>query len=141
MDINFRGSDWPPIYFDPEFDEILELTKSFDTLRCGIHLEKGKHYLVIASGLGNTHSSLSRAIGEMNPRGRLSRIDGLKYGGLDGTFIIYEEQGKLWFNMCDYGGEEKVAASQAISQFPVELHAQLRDIVNTASMQRNHIAE
>lgn len=139
MNINHRGPGWPPIYFEPTFEEMLELTKSFDTLRIGMVREKGEYYLVIASGFGNTHSTLSRALGELNPRCRPSRIDGLKYNGLDGTAILYEEDRKFWFNMNDLDGGEKETVEEALRKFPYSVGKQLREIVKLAYEQMNPI--
>lgn len=139
MNINWRGKDWPPVYFDPEFDEIIELTKSFDTLRIGLKLEKGRYHLVIASGLGNTHSTLSRALGELNPRLKVSRIDGLKYDGLDGCAILYEEDNRIWFNMDSIGEGEKVSPYDAIKQFPSEIRQMIKDIVRLSEERLNQL--
>jgi hypothetical protein len=139
MDINYRGKDWPPIYFDPEFDEMLELTKSFDTLRIGLVKEKLGVFLVIASGYGNTHSTLSKALGEMNPRLKPNR-EGEKYAGLDGCAILYEEDGRHWFNMADLGGGEKESPQNALPCFPSKVRKQLSEIVKLADERLNHIS-
>ena len=138
MDINFRGKGWPSIYFDPEFEEMIELTKYFDTLRIGGLEEKDGWHLVIASGLGNTHSTLSRAIGEMNPRCKPNR-EGLKYGGLDLTSILYEEDGKFWFNQCDLSGYEKTSIEEGLKDFPEPIRTMLKEIVKLAEERLNKI--
>lgn len=138
MNINWRGEGWPAIYFDPEFDEMIELTKSFDTLRIGGIKEKDKWHLVIASGYGNTHSTLSRALGEMNPRCKPNR-EGLKYNGLDLTSILFEEDGRFWFNQSDLSGSEKTPVDVALKDFPTEIRMQLKEIVKLAEEQLNKI--
>ena len=138
MDINWRGADWSPIYWDPEPGEMLALTRSFDTLRVGFKLEKGFYHLVIASGLGNTHSTLSRALGEMNPRCKPNR-EGIKFGGLDGWVIIYYECNRLWFNMEDYSGNERTPWRQAVGQLPCS--DQLKEICRLAVEQQELMDE
>ena len=138
MNINWRGADWPAVYWDPEPDEMLELTRSFDTLRVGFKKEKNVFHLVIASGQGNTHSTLSRALGEMNPRCRLNQ-EGLKYDGLNGTTIIFCDDNRLWFNMCDFSGNEQTPWRKAINLLPCR--EQLKEICRLAVEQQELIDE
>jgi hypothetical protein len=139
MDINYRGPDWPSIYFNPDFKEMIALTKSFDTLRIGLKREKGKYNLVIASGYGNTHSTLSRALGELNPRCKVSKFDGLKYDGLDGCAILYEEDNKYWFNMADLRGDEKETPEVALRTFGEPAKSMLKEIVKLSQERLGYI--
>ena len=130
MDINFRGPGWPPIYFDPTWEELVELLKSFDTLRIGfVDTPNGESDLVLASGFGNTHNTLARALGEMNPHLKPSPRDNLKYGRMHGTCIFFEDAGRYWFNLSDFGAAEYTTPSEAIHHFRGRARRVVKDIL------------
>lgn len=55
--MRINHAEWFPMYLNPNFDEILELANSgWDT--CRILHNQDNNDLVIASGYGNTHSSM-----------------------------------------------------------------------------------
>lgn len=110
MEIGKSQGFYGYIYLDPDFDELVEVaSRGFDTLRMGIHVENGKEYLVFGDGHGTTHSTVSRALGELNPNLRPSRIDGMKYQGINGGCIILYEENGYWVNAQDWsmGEHEK----------------------------------
>ena len=141
MEIGQSQGFFAKIYFDPEPDEILALTKSFDSLRIGIHHDSGEYnkvyHLVVASGLGATHSTLSRALGELNPRLKALRSDGLKYQGLSGgSTILFEEDKRLWFNMCDWGGPDKLPAREGLHYFGKPARNMMKEIIRLSIEQQ-----
>lgn len=139
MEIGLSQGHYYPVYFDPEFDEILSLTKSFDTLRIGIHKEKDKDHLVIASGLGNTHSTLSWCLGQLNPRLKPNK-DGIKYQGLNGgPLILYEQNRRLWFNACDWSMDEKCKPSDVICYILEPAKSIIKEIIKQATIQMDLI--
>lgn len=138
MEIGKSQGFYHEVYYDPEPDEIIALTKSFDTLRIGFKLEKNQEHLVVGSGYGNTHSTLSRCIEELNPRQKPNR-DGIKYGGLEGSLILYEENRRLWFNACDIGMSEKTEPERVLRALREPSKSLLKEIIRLSKEQQNLI--
>lgn len=99
--------DWTPCYLNPDFNEILELARSqWDTCRIAIALDSND--MVIASGYGNTHTSiLERYRLHLNKR-RTPSTD---------TFILYHEEGKAYLNLEDVTGKRKARIMDNLDLF------------------------
>ena len=138
MEIGKTQGFFVNVYFDPEFEEILELTKSFDTLRIGLHKEKNQTHLVIASGYGATHSTLSHALGKLNPRLKPNK-DGIKYQGLSGgSTILYEEDRRLWFNVEDWSMSDKEKPDKVLPFFGEPARSLMKEVIKQ-SIEQQHL--
>jgi hypothetical protein len=142
MEIGQSQGFFAPVYFDLEPDEIIALTKSYDSLRIGIHHDKGEYdkvfHLVVASSRGACHSTLSKALGRLNPQIKDGEKDGEKYQGLaGGCCILYEEDRRLWFNMCDFSESEKLPAREGLGYFGEPARSLIKQILQHSIEQQN----
>lgn len=85
-----KYSEWEagdyPVYIDPTFQEIVELAKARpDTLR----IMDGEDHFAVASGFGNTHSSVCKAV---------AKVLGVKLWLNADDYILYREYGQWYFN-------------------------------------------
>lgn len=140
MEIGQSQGFLAPVYFDPEPDEIIALTKSYDSLRIGIYHDKGEYdkvfHLVVASSRGARHSTLQKALGRLNPQ--IKPGNGEKYQGLaGGCCVLYEEDRRLWFNMCDFSGSEKLPAREGLEYFGEPARSLIKQILQHSIEQQN----
>ena len=140
MEIGLSQGFFGFIYFDPTDEELIQVAKSsFDTLRMGIHKEKDKEYLVFANGYGCTHSSISRAMGMLNPRLKPNH-NGEKYQGINGgCLILYEENNRprLLFNAGDWSMSEESKPEEVLRYIKESAYSQLKELVRLIKEQRN----
>lgn len=88
--------EWYPCYLNPTFDEIIELSKSgWDT--CRILINDDNDDIIIASGLGNTHSSIVE---------RYHIHLGKKRAPQTSPFIMHRSEGIVYMNQEDIGGSQ-----------------------------------
>ena len=104
----------------------------------GIHTEGGKEYLVFGNGLGTTHSTVSRALGEMDPRIKPSPRDGLKYQGINGgTLILYDEDGRVWINGDSWSMSEKTKPEEVSKYMKEPAKYQFKELVRLIRENKN----
>jgi hypothetical protein len=110
-----------PIFLNPSFDEILELAQNrWDTIR----ILASKKDLVLASGYGNTHSSMMFCLKKHYGR------QVLYYE----SFILYHNHQKAYFNLEDLSGNEEagyIVWREYFSQEQVEI---LRDLIRESGL-------
>lgn len=117
-----------PIYFDPTFDECVELGRnSWDTLRLCVLDDKDIPIKAfgVASGYGNDHYGVIRAMRDYYNNRHMNAVT-------LSTYIIYRVHGHLFFNMEDVSGHERVAWRDAKEYFCTEHWQWIRDILVTA---------
>lgn len=106
-----------PILVNPTWEEIVLLNK-WDTVRVCVEFERKN--IGLASGFGNTHDSITKAM--------------VAHGfstGLPSTYILFREDGRYWFNMEDVSGQRKVPAQRIIHKEFLEEHgAILLDVIS-----------
>lgn len=131
MEIGLSQGFYGFIYFDPTPEELIETAKSnFDTLRMGIHTEKGKDYLVYGNGYGTTHSTVSKAMGQLNPRCRPSRIDGCYYEGINGgTVILYIDRNRVLINASDWSMSEEAKPEDVARYMKQPAQHQFKELI------------
>lgn len=89
--------DWYPCYLNPSFDEVVELAKSsWDTCRILVNNENGD--LIIASGYGNTHESISKLYSDHLKKKRRPCTD---------SFILYHSNRVAFMNLEDVSGSQR----------------------------------
>lgn len=112
-----------PIYLQPTFDELCELAKSnWDTCRVLV-TDEGE--LVIASGYGNTHTSMWQALRAYKKN---------KYVHVE-SYIIYKEFGTLYMNLEDMGGRRAARLEQWQNYFVKQEHVDmLKDLARESSL-------
>lgn len=118
-----------PIYFEPTFPEILELAASeWDTCRIVIIDDKrvsDEEKLVIASGFGNTHTTL---VEFTRKHFQLKRYP---YGR---PMILYHRNGIAFFNLEDIGGKDNARFERA-SKTLNDNHAELiKDLIRESDL-------
>ena len=99
--------DWYPSYLNPSFEELLELAQSsWDT--CRILVNNDNDDFVIASGLGNTHSSILDCyrlhLGGVR-RESDNRVIMRNHPSVD-SFILFHSQGIAFMNLEDVSGSQ-----------------------------------
>lgn len=110
-----------PILINPEFWELGELfLEKWDTIRICVD---GKN-IGLASGYGNTHSSITSMMRVKLNNRRL----------LPDTYILFRQDGDFFFNLEDIGGGRKVHYRKVLKEWFEEDHARiLQDIVTARS--------
>ena len=107
-----------PIYLNPTFPEICDLAKCWSTLRICINENNGD--FLIASGYGNTHSTIWSYYKRIDKRAMLS------------CFIMYKEVGTAYLNAEDVGGNIK---DRRWSRYFNDDHvAIIKDIINQSEL-------
>ena len=132
MKINTDG--WMPCYLNPTFDELQELAdSSWDTCRILINERNGD--MVIASGYGNTHSSIQELY--MLHLGGTRREDGRVYlrrslHPSSDAYILYHSNRIALMNLEDVSGSQ----SARYDKWPLdEKHLEvLRDLVQLSDL-------
>lgn len=121
--MNIQAKDWPyPIYLNPTQEELQELAQSnWDTLR--ILLTPDPEELVIASGLGNSYSSMLQALIKFK-NGILQDVD---------CFVVYHENNRVFMNLEDWGGEEQATFANWGEVLNVHLNT-LKNLVELAGL-------
>lgn len=116
--------EWPyPVYLNPTFDEILKLAKTnWDTIRI-CYEEKSKD-LYIASGYGNTHTSVSRTAKQYKNNNRLYFY----------TYILYRYSGKAYMNLIDVGESDDACYDKWKHEFDSDALKILKDLVRESNL-------
>jgi hypothetical protein len=140
--MRINSPDWYPCYLNPDFGEVLELAKSgWDTIRILAEQPHGKVVestpgdLIIASGLGNTHSSIMDAYAKS--KGGYRVVNGrVRYRGIPHVtpYILYHENRIALFNLEDCSGSQRARFSEAEKYF-YSGHAELlRDLIRESDL-------
>lgn len=114
-------SHWPdgsdPILFNPTFPELMEIGKQpWDSIRICVEGDD----IALATGFGNTHSSICEGVQKLLGRRWLCSDDP----------ILFREGGAYWFNLEHLGGGRKVPLAKGLRQVFSEDHANIiRDLV------------
>jgi hypothetical protein len=129
-EMNIQDPEWNyPIYLEPTFDEIAALAgTNWDTVRIVVLLDPTTSpgtptKLCLASGYGNTHSSIVRML--TKHMGRSPYTD---------TFILYHEGGRALLNLEDVSGNERAEYSEWSKYFSTEHLDVLRDLVRESNL-------
>ncbi len=125
MKIGYRGEEWErsyPIYLNPSFDEILKLAQSgWDTIR----IATDEANIIMASGLGNTHTNLAEAYHAGKKKYECGLLD---------VMILYHVNGIAYMNMEDVGGPER-ARHDRWSRVVDDAHeAILKDLIRESGL-------
>jgi hypothetical protein len=108
------ANDAYPILINPTFEEIQKLS-TWDTVR--ICVDNGN--IGLASGLGNTHDSITKMM--------------IAHGyskGLPETYILFKVDEKYYFNLEDVSGERQAPARRTIRQYFTDGHGDiLRQVI------------
>lgn len=114
--------NWYPCYLNPTFDEVLELARSgWDTCRILVNSANGD--MVIASGYGNTHTSIANRYRAYTKR---------KRDGLD-PYILYHRNGVALLNLEDMSGHERARVEENLELFAP--HEDLiRDLIRESNL-------
>jgi hypothetical protein len=118
-----KTSLWPdghsyPIYIDPTFDEIVELAKSQpDTLR----VLEDEHVTALASGYGNTHDSVCKAV-------RL-HLGNKRWLGVD--YILFNEMHQWFINPLGHlpTPHDRVPYERCLKYFEDKTQVAIKDFV------------
>lgn len=110
------GREDYPIYLNPTDSELQELViaDSWDTLR---FLEDEPN-IAVASGYGNDHSTIARAIRAIPEH---KRFHGTAY-------ILFHTHRKLFFNLEDINGKAQVPWRNALRYFPPMMQKLVKEI-------------
>jgi hypothetical protein len=99
--------DWYSSYLNPTFEEILELAKSgWDT--CRILMNPDNNDLVIASGYGNTHSSIAERYRVALGKRRIPSCE---------SYILYHENRIALLNLEDVSGSQRARVADNLDLF------------------------
>ena len=111
-----------PIYLNPNFNEILELAQAgWDTIRICVESDTGD--ILLASGYGNTHTSIARRYKIINRRGLLD------------SFLLYKEGNIAYFNTEDMrGGREKHRSPGWEKYFSQEHEEAIKDLIRESNL-------
>jgi hypothetical protein len=107
-----------PIYLNPTFQELCELSKHWDTLR--ICINDNNNDFLVASGYGNTHNTIWQYYKQIDKRAMLS------------CFIMYKENGIVYLNTEDVGGNER--DRRWTKYFNAEHIDIIKDIINQSEL-------
>src|SRR5688572_1556497 len=101
--MNIQDPNWSyPIYWQPTFDELVALARSsWDTVRIVVSLDSRvepaqPNGLCLASGYGNTHSSIVAMLTKH-----------LRRRPYTDTYILYHEGGRALMNLQDLSGNDR----------------------------------
>lgn len=110
-----------PIYLNPTFDEIVDLAKrKWDSIRILIINDSD---ICIASGYGNTHSSMVQC---------LRRIKGNRFS--TDSYILYHENSLAYFNLEDVTGKRNATYrywSECFNKDHIEI---FRDLIRESDL-------
>jgi hypothetical protein len=123
--VRINHPDWYPCYLNPDFGELMELAKSgWDTCRILVNPENKD--FIIASGLGNTHSSMVQCYRMFLGKRRAPATD---------SYILHHRGRIAYFNMEDFAeGQEYVRWPEWGADF-ADAHVEiLKDLIRESDL-------
>lgn len=138
--MRINSPDWYPSYLNPSFAEILEMAKEgWDTMR----ILTSDNDIVIASGLGNTHSSLVvlyakakgyyKGVKGIRPDGSERHMFSYSMPTLDAA-VLHHSNGIAFFNVESTGGGQYDRFDKAEKHFTSEQCEILKDLIRESGL-------
>lgn len=123
--MKINNPDWFPCYLNPSFNELKELADSrWDTVRILIIDERNNKGIAIASGYGNTHTTIAHALQDHYK---------VKRAPFTHDFILYKRMGKAYINDPVIG--RNLSIDQALREyFTPEQTEILKELVNLSDL-------
>lgn len=110
------------VYLDPTDDELVELSKTrWDTIR----ILEGKDFVAIANGFGHTHTTIARALMNLDKRGKKPYTVPL---------ILFHERGIAYMNLMDIGQGEQVKFWDAMGYLEDHTCKVLRELITLSRL-------